>query len=72
LLCVGIDFKEILPRENLPSGVEKPQATQVGQIIQQLKVFFLTQFPAASFMIRDCQIVVAVQTVQRAAASYLD
>src|SRR6266478_7005600 len=58
LLRVGVNLKEICACENLPACVEKPQATQVRQIIQQPKVLVLAQFPAASLLVGHRQVVV--------------
>src|ERR1035438_9402210 len=69
---MGVDLEEVFAGKNFSPGKKKPKNSHLREIIKQLEIFGLGELAPASFHVCHRQIVVAMQTLERAAASHLD
>ena len=72
LLRVGVDVEEIAAREDLAAGEQQPEASGIGQLVEDPAVLLVAELGARRLVVRHRQIVVAVDAGQRAPSGHLD
>ncbi len=68
----GVNVEKILAGKDFTAGEEDPQTTGLDEFVEQVAVFFKSEFTLASLWVAHGQIVVTMLTFERAAVGDLD